>query len=332
MIPEEENKAFAGLGPDNILDAVEGAGYLCDGRFLALNSYENRVYQVGIENGPPLVAKFYRPGRWLDEAILEEHEFTLELAGREIPVVAPLVNESGKTLYHHGPFRFALYPRKGGRAPDLDSPEHLEQMGRFLARIHALGEVKPFVHRPALGVHHFGVESYQFLLGQGWIPRELEIAYRTLAEDLIKRINDCFARGGNVRTLRLHGDCHPGNILWTDEGPHIVDFDDARMGPAIQDLWMFLSGDREYMNARLMDLLEGYTEFHEFNPRELHLVEALRTLRMMHYAAWIARRWEDPAFPAAFPWFGTGRYWEEHILTLREQAAAMEEPPLHMQA
>ncbi len=332
MTPEDENKAFADLGPDNILDAVEGAGYQCDGRFLALNSYENRVYQVGIEDGPPLVAKFYRPGRWPDVAIIEEHAYTLELAQREIPVVAPLVSHGGETLHHHGPYRFALYPRRGGRAPELDNPEHLEQMGRFLARIHALGEVRPFEHRPALDVQHFGVDSYQFLLARGWLPRELEVAYRTLAEDLIKGINACFARAGGVKVLRLHGDCHPGNILWTDEGPHIVDFDDARMGPAIQDLWMFLSGERSYMTARLGDLLEGYTEFHEFDPRELHLIEALRTLRMMHYAAWIARRWDDPAFPAAFPWFAGGRYWEEHILALREQAAAMEEQPLQLQA
>ncbi len=332
MTREEENKAFADLGPDNILDAVEGAGYHCDGRFLALNSYENRVYQVGIEGGQPLVAKFYRPGRWPDEAIIEVHDYTLALAEREIPVVAPLINEAGMTLHRHGPNRFALYPRRGGRAPELDNPEHLEQMGRFLARIHALGEVRPFEHRPALDVHHFGVDSYHFVLQGGWIPRELEVAYRTLAEHLIKRINECFARAGKIKVIRLHGDCHPGNILWTDEGPHIVDFDDARMGPAVQDLWMFLSGDRSYMTARLTDLLEGYTEFREFDPRELHLIEALRTLRMMHYAAWIARRWEDPAFPAAFPWFGSGRYWEEHILALREQAAAMEEPPLQLQA
>jgi Ser/Thr protein kinase RdoA (MazF antagonist) len=332
MAIEEESRAYTGLGPDNILDAVDGLGYVCDGRLLALNSYENRVYQVGIENGSPLVVKFYRPGRWSDEAILEEHAFTRELADREIPVVAPVPDGDGATLHRHGPYRFALYPCKGGRAPELDRPDHLKQIGRFLGRIHALGEVKPFVHRPALEVHHFGVESYQYLLAHRWIPTELETAYRTLAEDLIKRINGCFSRAGAVIALRLHGDCHPGNILWTDEGPHIVDFDDARMGPSVQDLWMFLSGDRGYMTARLMDLLEGYTQFHAFNPGELHLIEALRTLRMMHYAAWIARRWSDPAFPVAFPWFAGGRYWEEHILSLREQAAAMEEPPLSIQS
>lgn len=328
MTLEEENKAFADLGPDSILDAVDGTGHVCDGRFLALNSYENRVYQVGIENAAPLVVKFYRPGRWTDAAIREEHDFTLALAEREIPVVAPLVSDRGETLHRHGPFRFALYPRRGGRAPDLDNPAHLTLLGRFLGRIHAVGEVQPFDHRPALNIQHFGVEPYQFLLAHGWIPPELEMAYRTLAEDLVKRVQGCFTRAGAVANLRLHGDCHPGNILWTDLGPHIVDFDDARMGPAVQDLWMFLSGDRPYMTARLADLLDGYTEFRDFDARELHLIEGLRTLRMMHYAAWIARRWEDPAFPRAFPWFATGRFWEEHILSLREQAASMDEPPL----
>ena len=196
MSIEEQNKAFADLGPDSILDAVESAGYRCDGRFLALNSYENRVYQVGLEEGPPLVAKFYRPGRWSDEAIIEEHAFTRELAAREIPVVAPLTGATGQSLHQHGSYRFALYPRRGGRAPELDNPEHLEQMGRFLARIHALGEVEPFVHRPALDIHHFGIESYQFLLSRNWIPRELETAYRTLAEDLIKRIQACYTAAG----------------------------------------------------------------------------------------------------------------------------------------
>jgi Ser/Thr protein kinase RdoA (MazF antagonist) len=328
MTLDEENKAFAALGPDSILDAVEGSGRVCDGRFLALNSYENRVYQVGIEDGVPLVVKFYRPGRWSDAAIVEEHRFALALAEQEIPVVAPLLDEHGDTLHRHGPFRFALYPRRGGRAPDLEDPAQLIVLGRFLGRIHAVGEVQPFVHRPTLDIQHFAVESYQFILQHGWIPPELQTAYRTLAEDLVRRAEACFGRAGAVAGLRLHGDCHPGNILWTEQGPHIVDFDDARMGPAVQDLWMFLSGDRTYRAARLADLLEGYTEFHDFDARELHLVEPLRTLRMMHYAAWIARRWDDPAFPRAFPWFAGGRFWEEHILTLREQAAAMDEPPL----
>lgn len=324
----ENNTAFQHLGPDNLLDAIEAAGFRCDGRFLALNSYENRVYQIGIEDNVPLVAKFYRPNRWTDEAIQEEHEFTRTLAEAEIPVVAPLVSETGETLHHHGPFRFALYPRRGGRPPELDNPDTLEQLGRFIGRIHALGRTQPFQHRPTLGIENFGIASYQYLLEGDFIPHGIIPAYRSLAEDLITQAKACYARAGKVVYLRLHGDCHPGNILCTDAGLHIVDFDDARMGPAVQDLWMFLSGDRAYMQERLMDLLTGYTEFCDFDPRELHLIEALRTLRIMHYAAWIARRWDDPAFQQAFPWFNMPRYWDEHILTLREQASLMDEPPL----
>jgi Ser/Thr protein kinase RdoA (MazF antagonist) len=325
---ERERHAYRELGPDRILDAVESLGYRCDGRLLALNSYENRVYQVGIEEGAPLVGKFYRPGRWRDEAILEEHGFSRELEALEIPVVTPLADADGRTLHRHGPFRFALYPRRGGRAPDLEDPELLGQMGRFVARIHNVGALRHFVQRPTLSIEHFGVDSYRYLLAGGFIPATLEIAYHSLAEELIERIRACFRRAGNPSSLRLHGDCHPGNILWTDSGPHILDLDDARTGPAVQDLWMFLSGDRAHMQARLLDLLDGYTRFRDFDPRELHLVEALRTLRMMHYAAWLARRWQDPAFPRAFPYFNTERYWGEHILSLREQAALMDEPPL----
>ncbi|MEN8178895.1 MAG: serine/threonine protein kinase [Pseudomonadota bacterium] len=320
--------AFANLGPDQILDAVEANGIQCDGRFLALNSYENRVYQVGVEEGPALVAKFYRPGRWTDEAIIEEHLFTLALAEQEIPVIPPCVDESGISLHKQGPFRFALYPCRGGRAPELDNPDHLEQLGRFIARIHALGAAKSFEHRPTVDIESYATRPRRFLLDNDFIPAYLIEAYTTLTADLIKQIEACFSRAGKIRMLRLHGDCHPGNILWTDKGAHIVDFDDARMGPAIQDLWMFLSGDRAYMTARLADLLEGYTQFYDFNPTELHLVEALRSLRLIHYAAWIASRWEDPAFPLAFPWFNTVGYWEEHVLTLREQAALLDEPPI----
>ncbi len=323
----DENSAYCELGPDQVLDAVEGLGLCCDGRLLALNSYENRVYQVGVEDGAPVVAKFYRPGRWSDEAIQEEHDFTLELAEREIPVVAPL-RLDGRTLHRNGPFRFALYPRRGGRTPELDNPEHLEQLGRFMARIHALGEVAPFRHRPTLDVESFGVEPSTYLLEHGDLPAELRVQYRDTVEALLAGIRACYARAGKVAMLRLHGDGHPGNILWTDAGPHIVDFDDARMGPAVQDLWMFLSGDRAAMTGGLLDLLEGYTQFRDFDPRELHLVEALRTLRMIHYAAWLARRWGDPAFPRAFPWFNTHRYWEEHVQSLREQLEALEAPPL----
>jgi len=325
---ENEQQAFSTLGPDQVLDAVESMGYLCDGHLLALNSYENRVYQIGIEGQAPLIAKFYRPRRWSDAAILEEHAFTQSLSELEIPVVAPLGMDEGQSLFHVGLHRLAVFPRRGGRAPSLDDPLHLEQLGRFFARIHNLGAVQVFDHRSTIGIDNFGIQSYQYLLDSSFIPDSLRLAYRSLAEDLIKQIRSCYLRAGDVQQIRLHGDCHPGNILWTEAGPHIVDFDDACNGPAIQDLWMFLSGDRQYMTARLADLLAGYTEFRDFDPRELHLVEALRSLRMMHYAAWLARRWNDPAFPMAFPWFNTPRYWDEHILALREQAAMLDEPPL----
>lgn len=325
MTESENKQAFAQLTPDHMLDAIESLGLKCDGRFLALNSYENRVYQIGIEDQPPLVAKFYRPERWTDQAIIEEHEYTLALAALEIPVIAPDKDEGGETLHQFGPYRFALYPCRGGRAPELDNPDHLEQLGRFIARIHAEGATKAFEYRPELDIESFAIEPRKYLLENDFIPGHLIEAYQSLTTDLIRQIEQCFDRAGDVSKIRLHGDCHPGNILWTDDGPHIVDFDDARSGPAIQDLWMFLSGDRSYMTARLADLLEGYTQFNDFNPAELHLIEALRTMRLIHYAAWLARRWGDPAFPLAFPWFNSMNYWEEQILILREQASLMNE-------
>lgn len=253
------------------------------------------------------------------------------MAEREIPVVPPLRDERGETLHHHQGFRFALYPRRGGRWPDLDNPDNLVWLGRFIARIHALGAVQPFQHRPTLDIEHFGDESYRYVLEHGFIPRELELPYRSLAEDVLKQVRACYQRAGDVKHIRLHGDCHPGNILWTGDGPHFVDFDDCRMGPAVQDLWMLLSGERQEMTAQLAEILDGYTEFHDFNPRELNLVEALRTLRILHYSAWLARRWGDPAFKQAFTWFNTARYWEEQILALREQAALLDEPALTWQ-
>lgn len=326
--PVTDAPVYADLSPDLILDAVESKGYVSDGHLLALNSYENRVYQIGIGERQYLVAKFYRPGRWEDAAILEEHAFAAELAEAEIPVVAPLADDNGDTLFAHGGFRFALYPRRGGRWPDLDNPDHLEWLGRFLGRIHAIGATRSFAHRPTLDIDSFGTRSYRYLLDGGFIPSHIELAYRTLAEDLLTAITSAYARAGALDNLRLHGDCHPGNILWTDAGPHFVDLDDCRTGPAMQDLWMLLSGDRQSMALQLSELVAGYELFRDFDRRELLLIEALRTLRMLHYAAWLARRWHDPAFPLAFPWFNTPRYWEEHILQLREQASALQEPAL----
>ncbi len=323
----ENTIPYAGLIPDVILNAVESTGLLCDGRMLALNSYENRVYQVGIEDGQPVVAKFYRPGRWSDAQILEDHAFTEELAEREIPVVPPL-RLAESTLHRFGDFRFSLYPRRGGRAPELDNPDTLEWMGRFIGRIHAVGALRQFESRPALDVNSFGEEPSAYLREKVAIPDDLRPAYFSVLDQALAGVRECFARAGQYTTLRLHGDCHAGNVLWTDDGPHFVDFDDARNGPALQDLWMLLSGDRAAMTRQMSDVLAGYEEFFEFERRELNLLEALRTLRLMHYSAWLANRWEDPAFPAAFPWFHTNRYWQEQVLQLREQVAAMQEAPL----
>jgi Ser/Thr protein kinase RdoA (MazF antagonist) len=318
---------YSTLTPDTLLDAVDDCGYRTDGRLLALNSYENRVYQVGIEDETPVIVKFYRPGRWSNASILEEHAFALELAAEEIPVVAPLQTD-GTTLHTFRGFRFALYPRQGGYWPELNSRQDREWMGRFIARIHAVGSTQPFRERPELDIDSFGHQSRQLLLERGFIPAHIETAYRTLTRDLLQQVTEMFGNAGNTETIRLHGDCHPGNILWTEQGPHFVDLDDCRSGPAIQDLWMLISGDRQDMQMQLIDILEGYLQFREFDHRELQLIEPLRTLRIIHYAAWLARRWDDPAFPQAFPWFNTDRYWEDHVLALREQAGLLNEPAL----
>ena len=322
---------YAGLTPDHVLDALESVGLRGDGRLLGLNSYENRVYQIWLEEGEPVVAKFYRPARWSDAQILEEHAFVLELAEREVPVVAPL-SLNARTLQEHGGFRFTVYPRRGGRTLEAEDRDTLEWMGRFIGRIHAIGESRPFAQRPTLDIASFGEEPREWLLSHHFIPADLLEAWRSVVEQALAGVRRCFERAGEVRRLRLHGDCHPGNVLWTESGemrgPHFVDFDDARMGPAMQDLWMLLSGERASMTRQLADLLAGYEDFHPFESRELHLIEALRTLRLIHYSAWIARRWDDPAFPAAFPWFNTQRYWQDRVLELREQIALMDEPPL----
>ncbi|MDA8094781.1 MAG: serine/threonine protein kinase [Betaproteobacteria bacterium] len=326
--PASPAQPYASLHPEVILDAVEGVGFSCDGRLFALNSFENRVYQVGVVDGDPLVAKFYRPGRWSEPALLEEHAFAQALARREIPVVAPIADAQGATLHAHGGFRFALYPRCPGRAPELDDPETLRWMGRFIGRIHAVGALEPFTHRPSLDLRTFGEEPSQFLLAHDFLPADLRATYESVVADVLERVRRCYARTGPVRVIRLHGDCHPGNILWSEGGPHFVDLDDARMGPAVQDLWMLLSGQRDEMSAQLDAIIEGYRLFYDFDPTELQLIEPLRTLRMIHYAGWLARRWADPAFPANFPWFNTQHYWQDHILALREQAALLDEPPL----
>lgn len=322
---------YADLGPEQVLQAVESLGLWCDGRMLALNSYENRVYQVGIEDATPLVAKFYRPQRWSDESILEEHSFSTALSEAEIPVVAPM-QVNGATLHHFAGHRFALFPRQGGRWPELDNMQNLQWLGRFMGRIHRFAGATRFEHRPTLDIASFGEASVDYLnTRDDLIPDYLMSNYRSVAAELLSRVRDRFEQVGPVRQLRLHGDCHPGNILWTDNGPHFVDFDDCRMGPAIQDLWMLLSGERHEQEAQLAALIEGYEEFSLFDPMELNLIEPLRALRMLHYAAWLARRWSDPAFKQSFPWFEGARYWEEHVQALREQIALIEEPVLRLQ-
>lgn len=319
--------AYQNLQPDDILDSIESLGYQCDGRLLALNSYENRVYRIGLEDEQPIVAKFYRPERWSDKSILEEHAFSTELAQNDIPIVPPLKHDSA-SLHQHKAFRFAVYEFHGGRTPELDNLDLLNQIGRLIARIHLIGKNKPFKHRPQLDLESFGERSKEYLLTNNFVPADLEPAYVSICEHLFEGIRGCFERAGDAAYQRIHADFHPSNVLVTGEQVHIVDLDDARMGPVVQDVWMFLSGDRQEQTPQLEELLDGYSEFADFNARELHLIEALRTLRIMHYAAWLARRWQDPAFQIAFPWFNADRYWDAHILELREQAALMEEQPL----
>ncbi|HET6804951.1 MAG TPA: serine/threonine protein kinase [Frateuria sp.] len=308
---------YANLTPDLVLDAVGACGLWPDGRLLALNSYENRVWQVGIEDAAPVIAKFYRPGRWSDAAIGEEHAFARELAGDELPVVAPLAFD-GRTLHEHGGYRYALYPRRGGRAPSLESAAQLEWLGRLIARLHVVGSRMPFRHRERIDRATLIERPAQAALASPLLPPHLADAYR----DAMRRLDDAVATRvdvvGPVRQLRLHGDCHPGNLLWTDAGPHFVDLDDARTGPAVQDLWMLAHDD-----GAMAALLEGYASMRDFDPAELALVPALRAMRQVHHAGWIAERWADPAFPAAFPFAAEPRWWEQHVTDLQGLADAL---------
>ena len=338
---------FQSLTPDVVLDALASVGLYGDGRMTALSSYENRVYQVHLEHGlerdtaapHSVVVKFYRPERWTEAQIREEHSFSFELMSAEIPVVGPLVL-LGDHLHSHAGFAFSVSPQRGGRAPELDDFEVLEWVGRFLARIHTVGAAKPFVHRPALDLQSFGTESMEWLLTHNIVPLDVQAQWREKCQNAINMIAsqayftlDKGQKDNNVATIRLHGDCHPGNILWTpteapNGGPHFVDLDDSRSGPAVQDLWMLLSGDRRQRTTQLSALIEGYEQFRLFDRRELALIEPLRTLRLIHYSAWLARRWQDPIFPINFPWFGSSDYWTSQIHMLDEQIEAMQEEPL----
>ncbi len=314
---------FDRLTPDFILDAIDSLGFVTDGRILTLNSYENRVYQIGLEDKTPIIAKFYRPERWSKEQILEEHNFCYELLDAELPVVPPSIS-SGETLYEYHGFYIAIFERKGGHAPELDNFDNLFTLGRFLGRIHSVGKASQFKCRPELNPQTFGHDKAQFVIEQA-IPFELKTAYSTLVADVLKQVEQQWQQVGDIKMIRTQGDCHPGNILWRDDNPHFIDFDDARMAPAIQDLWMLLSGDRFNRIKQLSEVVEGYQEFCDFDYREIALIEPLRALRMIQHTAWIAERWIDPAFPQAFPQFDSINYWEQHILDLRAQFAELQD-------
>lgn len=323
---------YTRLTPDEVIAAVESTGRFSDARILALNSYENRVYQVGIEDAEPLIAKFYRPHRWSPEQVDEEHRFTQFLFDQEIPVVPPLVIDAAAefpTIGMHDGFMFAIYPRQGGRAPELDNLDHLHQLGRFIGRIHAVGQAFPFRHRLALSVEQ-SAANVSYLLDAGFIPGDIEEAYRAISGEILAAIELRRPDASEFRQISLHGDCHSGNVLWRDERPHFVDFDDAIRGPAIQDLWMLLSGDTASQQRQLLEIIEGYETFYDFDVRELGLIDPLRAMRVLYFNAWIARRWDDPAFPMAFPWFNTPRYWSEYILELKELLSQLQLPPISM--
>ncbi|MCD6060711.1 MAG: stress response serine/threonine protein kinase YihE [Moraxellaceae bacterium] len=314
---------YSQLSPDTVIRAVESTGRYSDARVLALNSYENRVYQVGIEDELPLIAKFYRPQRWSDAQIREEHTFARELAAAELPVVAPLADSAGETLFSFEGYRFALFPRRGGQAPEPGDLEQLHRLGMLLGRMHAVSRRQPFAHRAALTLERFlDTPSRTVMQPATLTPR---------FERVIARLRELIGATGleTFASIRTQGDCHPGNIIWTrDDGPWLVDFDDCQAAPAIQDLWMLLAGTRREQELQVAELLDGYETFCEFDNRELALVEALRSLRMVHYAGWLASRWEDPAFPRHFPWFNTESYWQAHVAELEEQLVLLAEPPL----
>ncbi len=318
---------FDSLDPGAVFSAAESIGIEPSGRLFALNSYENRVYQLGDEEGALWVLKFYRPARWSDAQIAEEHEFTFELAAAELPVAAPL-RRDGVSLFEHRRLRFAAFPYLAGRAPELDDRDTLTLLGRTLARMHGIGARARFRHRPALNLDRFGVRAREQVIASGFLPDALREQYARVSEQVIGRVRQSFDAFGPLPALRIHGDCHAGNILWRPTGPLFVDLDDCMSGPRIQDLWMFLAGDAASQQSTWAALMEGYELFGELDFAELTLVESLRSLRILHHSAWIAHRWHDPAFPRAFPWFADARFWERHIADLLEQLAAMDDPPI----
>ncbi len=325
MTHPELHDDYSHLTPDLVISAVESLGFLSDARIFPLNSYENRVYQVGIDEAEPMIAKFYRPLRWTDAAILEEHAFSQQLADLELPAVAPWKNPDGQTLHRYGGYRFALYRRQGGQAPEQDDFDQLLWLGRLLGRFHQAAKTDLFQERPTLSVQRLIREPADFILQSEFLPPYLKERYDTVTATLEQRINHIFHEV-QPRFLRCHGDCHIGNILWHREtGPWFVDFDDCMNAPAVQDLWMLLAGSRNEQRAQFSELLEGYEEFSDFDRRELQLIEPLRSMRMVHYAGWLAKRWDDPAFPAAFHWFNNAHYWQNHVNSLQEQLMLLDE-------
>ena len=322
----EDERPFARLSPQLVLDAAASAGLEGDGRLLALNSYENRVYRLGAEDRL-LVLKFYRAERWSDEQIAEEHAFTAELAAAELPVAAPIA-VSGQTLFTYEEFRFAVFPFLPGRAPELDRPGALPMLGRALARVHAIGATRPFRARPAISIERLGYAARAAVLASELLPEGLKVRYEAASTRLLELVEQVFREVGSLTTLRIHGDCHLGNLLWNEQGPVFVDLDDCAMGPRIQDLWMLLSGSALELQRQWEELLSGYQQFADFDYREVRLIEPLRALRMLHHAGWVAQRWHDPAFPRAFPWFGEVRNWESYVTDLFEQSITIENQPL----
>lgn len=317
---------FTSLSPDLILDGLESVGLRVDSGLLALNSYENRVYQFHDEQLNKYVTKFYRPQRWSEAQIREELDFALELEHMELPLVAP-IQIDGESLFCHKGYHFAIYPCRGGRIFEVDNLEQLEWMGRFIARIHAVAAQKPFVHRPTYNTDEMLYQARDIIEKSAFVPSSLNLPFFTILDQVIEVAANQYKP---QQQIRLHGDCHAGNILWTDAGPHFVDLDDCRMGPPIQDLWMMLSGDRQERLLQLDTMLMGYEEFFTFEPNQLFLIESLRTMRVVNYMAWLCKRWKDPAFPRNFPWFDTEKYWEQQILILKEQMSALQQPPLSL--
>lgn len=327
-MPDVSSHPYDQLTPDLILDAVEAAGVAVNGRLFALNSYENRVYQIGVEDAPSVIAKFYRPGRWSEAAIREEHAFSLELQEAGIPVVAPAPLANGDTLGSEGGFLFAIFPQRGGQAPDTSVTDTLYRLGQWLGQLHNIGARRPFEHRPSFSLLQGLAANNQLLIEGDWVPRDLRPAWDSLIPELTKLCAARIEEAGPVDTLRLHGDCHAGNILCREEQMLFVDLDDCRSGPAIQDMWLLLNGEDNERGAQLGELLEGYEMFRDFNRRERHLIEPFRCYRQIAHCAWLAKRWDDPAFPRFFPWFGQARFWSDQILALREQIAALQSPAI----